>query len=75
MLVIIKIMDNKTTGVQRPTDEEIAKVFKAEQDAALTFAKISREETEVQIKKEFARTKLAIAREAKREILTDLMAL
>jgi hypothetical protein len=67
-------MENKTEGVRRPTDTEITEVFKAEQDAALAFARISREETTLQGKKEIARNKLMQAREAKRAILEDLTA-
>ena len=65
-------MEHKPEGVRRPTDEEISACFKAEQDAALAFARISREETTLQGKKEIARNKLTQAREAKRAILEDL---
>ena len=68
-------MEPKTTGVQRPTYEEISKVFKAEQDAALAFAKVTRDETAIQTQKEIVRNKLTAAREAKRDLLVDLMAL
>ncbi len=67
-------MNENHTGAKRPTDAEIVEAFVREQEAALAFAKITRDETSLQIKKESARAKLASAREEKRALLVELMA-
>lgn len=58
----------------KPTSTEIEEVFKEEHEAALAFADILSKETTVQLQKVAARKRLSDAREAKRQIMAELMA-
>lgn len=58
----------------KPTQKEIEEVFKEEHDAALNFADIQGKETALQLEKIYARKRLHIARENKRQIINDLLA-
>ena len=55
-------------------ENRIEAAFKEEHEAALDFAKITREETGIQIRKTAARKRLTNAQEEKRSIINELMA-
>jgi hypothetical protein len=59
----------------KPTEREIDAAFKEEHDAAIAFAQIIQKEATLQKQKVAVRARLNRAREEKRAILHDLMAL
>jgi hypothetical protein len=67
-------MNENHTGAKRPSDAEISEAFVREQECALAFAKITRDESALHVKKEAARARLMSAREEKRALLVELMA-